>query len=373
MIKRWKELRMKKKTKSIIILATGLVLVIAILAICLGYNSSASVKLKKQLDLGQKYLTEQNYEQAVVAFEAAIEIEPKSPDAYLGLADVYISQNNLEKVSVVLQNGYEQTKDENLKTKLDEVNAEIFRLEEEKKKAAGERKEKERRMAEELAAKTVQFDFEFTDFKIAGYDLYEEHFDDLMKDFDIQVYNDIGSFYGNQYFGADGPADGSGNIFFDESKDNIYKAITYHCWDDDYPSFGYTSFCTYFEQGDSIQSWGINVSAFEETKEKLPPFIELPFWPGMSYDELDKILHINQIMENGSQSDVWNVDNVISGTEYSIDSNLGLFTLKTHTDNNIISITIDLYGKHYCSITIWLNEQNRIVESIEVSVHHPSY
>ncbi len=40
-------------------------------------GDSSAEKLQKQLDLGQKYLEEMNYEEVVVAFEAAIEIDPR--------------------------------------------------------------------------------------------------------------------------------------------------------------------------------------------------------------------------------------------------------------------------------------------------------
>ena len=40
---------------------------------------------QEQYDLGQKYLTEGNYEEAILAFTAAIGIDPKRPEAYLSL------------------------------------------------------------------------------------------------------------------------------------------------------------------------------------------------------------------------------------------------------------------------------------------------
>ena len=46
-------------------------------------------KLQKQLDLGQKYLTEMDYENAILAYQAAIQMNPKAEGGYLGLAGVY--------------------------------------------------------------------------------------------------------------------------------------------------------------------------------------------------------------------------------------------------------------------------------------------
>ena len=51
-----------------------------------------SAKWQEQYDLGQKYLTEGNYEEAILAFTAAIEIDPKRPLAYVGRGDAYVAQ-----------------------------------------------------------------------------------------------------------------------------------------------------------------------------------------------------------------------------------------------------------------------------------------
>ena len=45
---------------------------------------------QEQYDLGMRYLNDGNYQEAVIAFEAAIEIDPKRSEAYLGAADAYV-------------------------------------------------------------------------------------------------------------------------------------------------------------------------------------------------------------------------------------------------------------------------------------------
>ena len=45
---------------------------------------------QEQYDLGTKYLEEGNYAEAVLAFTAAIEIDPKRPEAYMGRGDAYV-------------------------------------------------------------------------------------------------------------------------------------------------------------------------------------------------------------------------------------------------------------------------------------------
>ena len=49
------------------------------------------------MTLGAKYLTEYNYEEAVIAFTAAIEIAPRFTDAYIGRANAYIGMASARK------------------------------------------------------------------------------------------------------------------------------------------------------------------------------------------------------------------------------------------------------------------------------------
>ena len=57
---------------------------------------------QEQYDLGVRYLSEGNYERAIIAFTAAIEIDPKTPEAYIGLADAYMGNGESVKAAEVL-------------------------------------------------------------------------------------------------------------------------------------------------------------------------------------------------------------------------------------------------------------------------------
>ena len=72
-----------------------------------------------------RYLDEGNYEEAIIAFNAAIEIDPKQPMAYVGLADVYISQGEFDKAMEILQDALEKTNNaDSIINKITELEAE---------------------------------------------------------------------------------------------------------------------------------------------------------------------------------------------------------------------------------------------------------
>lgn len=50
---------------------------------------------QEQYDLGVRYLSEGNYEEAIIAFTAAIEIDPKQATAYIARGDSYVGQASL--------------------------------------------------------------------------------------------------------------------------------------------------------------------------------------------------------------------------------------------------------------------------------------
>ena len=66
---------------------------------------------QEQYDLGIRYLEEGNYEEAVIAFTAAIEIDPKRAETYEGAADAYIGLGDYEKANDILTLGQENCGD----------------------------------------------------------------------------------------------------------------------------------------------------------------------------------------------------------------------------------------------------------------------
>lgn len=109
------------RKKYVVIGVTAMILLALAVSFSI-YNTPAN-RLSRQLDLGNRYLEELNYEQAVIAFNTAIEIDPRSADAYLGLADAYIGLGDEKAAYAALQAGYEATGDERIKARMEEMKA----------------------------------------------------------------------------------------------------------------------------------------------------------------------------------------------------------------------------------------------------------
>lgn len=109
---------------------------VMVIAICVNTACAKSKEMNYQdyLDLGQKYLAEANYEQAIVAFSKVLELEPKALKAYEGLASAYINTENYEKAQDVLRNGiavYESLEESEQTDAFKKIYEELLKLKEE--------------------------------------------------------------------------------------------------------------------------------------------------------------------------------------------------------------------------------------------------
>ena len=99
---------------------------------------------QEKYDLGMHYLNDGNYEDAVIAFTAAIEIDPKRPEAYAGLANTYMAQGEFEKAATVWSNIAQEIMDRGL-------SFEVYHAEKEKRSHPhGVGKRRKRRLDHEL-------------------------------------------------------------------------------------------------------------------------------------------------------------------------------------------------------------------------------
>ena len=90
-------------------------------AVAVTTNGFDFTAIRTTLQLADRYLSEQNYEQAIIEFEKVLEIEPMNVDAYLGLAEAYMALGQTDKAVRILEEGIEKTDNDRLKDKLEEI------------------------------------------------------------------------------------------------------------------------------------------------------------------------------------------------------------------------------------------------------------
>ena len=98
--------------KRVVRLLLSLILVLSLTA-C----GQSAPTWQEQYDLGVRYLSEGNYEEAIIAFTAAIEIDPNRAEAYVGRGDAYIGSGETEENLTTALANYEAA------VALDETNA----------------------------------------------------------------------------------------------------------------------------------------------------------------------------------------------------------------------------------------------------------
>ena len=104
---------MKSKLK-VIIPAAIAVIAIILAAVCIKFTPSETADISSLVSTAQKYLIENNYEQAIAEFEKIIDLDPRNADAYIGIAEAYDGMGDTEKAIEWLEKGYELTEDERI-------------------------------------------------------------------------------------------------------------------------------------------------------------------------------------------------------------------------------------------------------------------
>ncbi len=112
---------MQNKKILIVILCGVLALVLLFTGVCAAMLITGSSSTgndtdvyQKQLDMGNKYLEEENYEQAIAAFKAAIEADPDEEEPYTLLAGVYHKMGYTDELAFLLMDGIARTASANL-------------------------------------------------------------------------------------------------------------------------------------------------------------------------------------------------------------------------------------------------------------------
>ena len=111
----------KKKKLLIGVILGALIVAAGVVGVVKYLESKTSAEYNAKLSEADNYLEEQEYDKAETAYLEAIEIEPKKEQAYLQVADVYVTQKRYEDAEQILQKGQDQAGGKKIRKKLKQV------------------------------------------------------------------------------------------------------------------------------------------------------------------------------------------------------------------------------------------------------------
>lgn len=108
----------KKENKKPMIITASVVSLVLIAGIGIGsyalsQNSSAK-RYSNMIKTAKKDFGHQNYTEAISAYEEAIELDPTNVDAYIGLAEVYTEQGDIDSAMAILNEAMEHVSDSDM-------------------------------------------------------------------------------------------------------------------------------------------------------------------------------------------------------------------------------------------------------------------
>ncbi len=109
----------------VIAIAAVAVLLIAVGVLIFVMSDSTAKKYEEQLKLAERYQDELDYDKAIAAYRAAIDIDPKAEDAYLGLAEAYVENGDLQAAVDILKEGLEKTESVTMEERLAELERQL--------------------------------------------------------------------------------------------------------------------------------------------------------------------------------------------------------------------------------------------------------
>lgn len=102
------------KKGKIVLIILAVIIVAAGIAAAVILNST-TFKYSRQMKLADKYVTEKEFDDAVIAYKRAIEIDPYNAEAYICLAEIYAEMGEFDKALRIAEKGYKKTDDRDLK------------------------------------------------------------------------------------------------------------------------------------------------------------------------------------------------------------------------------------------------------------------
>lgn len=119
---------MKSNKLLMIVLPAAAVLIgiICIVTVLLVTGQAKNDRYYDQLRSARQYLNEDDFEAVVAAYEAAIEIKPENPEAYVELANLYAERGMYDEARQTAQLGFSATRDRRLEDFLEEITKEFM-------------------------------------------------------------------------------------------------------------------------------------------------------------------------------------------------------------------------------------------------------
>ncbi|WP_049962523.1 tetratricopeptide repeat protein [Oribacterium sp. FC2011] len=94
---------MEKKSSPIIIISVLTGILLAVLVGMLVFFNLPAQRIRRMLKSANKYIAEENYDEAILTLKKMIEIDPKNEDLYVMLADTYEKNGDIDKEIEFLQ------------------------------------------------------------------------------------------------------------------------------------------------------------------------------------------------------------------------------------------------------------------------------
>lgn len=113
----------KKSRILLIVLSSLLVIVIGIIAFILINGHMVESQYTASISKAEEYVQAKNYEDAIVAYKEALEIDPDSEDAYVGLADTYIEMGDTVNAISIVNKGLARIDSSKLRDTLNLLNS----------------------------------------------------------------------------------------------------------------------------------------------------------------------------------------------------------------------------------------------------------
>lgn len=119
--KRMGEKQLKRKMWILIGIGALLLVIAAVAGFLAVHHAMSKQSYSESIKTAEKYVQEGNYEQAVVSYQNAIEEMPEEEDGYMGLAEVYLQQDETSSAKVILKKGYLITDSPKIRYMLDGI------------------------------------------------------------------------------------------------------------------------------------------------------------------------------------------------------------------------------------------------------------